>query len=220
MCSKRHNKLKEEQAVSGFIKKCSESTKRYTKFRDGRVARDFFMECVKGGVYDGPEEFYCRSTLYFETNHRIKSLGNLKTFDGDLKLVGIPLESLGDLENINGTLHIGGTKITSAPNLKFVRQELSYWYQDIPVFEKLEYVYKLSIAGMIDRDMPRTVPFLPSLKLDCEVEYFDESMKRKSGYYSEFVKEVLSKPVEMLIPLRSEKPVLANLIDARLRGDL
>lgn len=187
--------------------------------------RGFEVYINDEGIYKGPKVwglYGIPSSISVRHSPNLKSFGTLEVCKGFVILEYSPkaLTSLSPIKEIHGYLNTYRTSITDFSSLIKIKNDLLV--QDTPCFKNLEVVKgTICFSGAL--------PYLPSLVGDCKAQYvtgeYDATSRHSKGIhkarsYRYFEKQVTSIPAEDLIPLRTEKPFLYHLIDARLKGDL
>lgn len=166
------------------------------------------------GVYTGPSKITKPNLDAFRVPEA-HSLKGLVEVVGDLNLMNTSVTRIDDLELVSGFINLNRTEVHQMPKLR----EVNTLYTGLAVLPMLPVLEELK--ELWGRHTP--IPYMPKV-LDAEIKWVDrEILGNDAKYdmysYKELLDEVKETPAEELILLRTKKPILGHIIDARLRGE-
>lgn len=173
-----------------------------------------FQDCINmHGVYEGPAIWRRMEdqVLLDTVSCKVLNLDKLTVLAAGLVIPSrVEVVSLKNIRYIGGNLDIkkalGLRKLETIEGTLYLADE---GVESVTILPSLISVHFVAIEG----NMP--VPFMPELDEMTRIRHIDFMGEE---HYGDLTQRVLGTPIEMLVPLRSEHPVLANIIDARLKG--
>lgn len=196
------------------------------------------------GVYIGPPTWEGDMDLhnYMRDGSKVKHLEKLRVVKGTLTLPEDldPWDLIPNVVRVEGDLglDLAGVSFSKLPNLEQVDHIIDMESVDVDILENLRQTKGPIFIGR------SAVPYLPKLEdkstsIGCESRKDALGDYRKSPSYSYcddysfgaewsddelvpynfFLNTVRKTPVDMLVPLRLEKPYLAHIIDAKLKSN-